>query len=443
MGFLRFSLALLSTLVLTAQAQRDLAFHVGAGCAFSNYTTLQAVDASGAGSPPTKGAVLSYRLQLEMGLGSGVYVLHFTQFNLPDDDLVRLQGEGARGGSVILSGSNTTGGFYATPVVGDEVTIELWKTNGAPTSSSSSCRGFEIDGLRFAPQKAAEAAQEKDLAVGLPSVLESATVETTSNSTNPEHNDESICGTDESVEAVCLEAAGTAADLVMYQKARSVARLTIRKNSNIVAFCTGWLLGCEGHLITNQHCIGNWMDALNTGVEFFAEAQTCSAGSSQGTCLTQGSCPGRIAVSSTVLVAVSKELDYALVKLTPDDGSDVSTLLQAVGGYLQLRSTGPKLEETIFIPQHPLGGAKRVAWTVNGKPGRIESLTTDTCGSTDAGYSVDTQDGASGSPVISTTDDTVVALHHCGGCPNGGIPADKLIADFQSKGVLPKCAIAS
>lgn len=443
MSFLRFSFALLSTVGVVAQAQRDLTFHVGAGCAFSNYTTLAAVHASDAASPPTHGAVLSYRLQLEMGLGSGVYVLHFTQFNLPDDDLVRLEGEG---GSVILSGSNTTGAFYATPIVGDGVTIELWKTKGASTSSSASCLGFEIDGLRFAPQKAAEVAQEKDLAVGLPSVLESATVETKSNSSNAAKNDESICGTDESVEAVCLEIAGTAEDLVMYQKARSVARLTIRKDNSMVAFCTGWLLGCEGHLITNQHCIGNWMDALNTGVEFFAEAQTCSAGSnsgSEGTCRTQGSCPGRIAVSSTVLVAVSKELDYALVKLTPDDGSDVSSLLQSVGGYLQLRSTGPKLEETIFIPQHPLGGAKRVAWTVNGKPGRIESLTTDTCGSTDAGYSVDTQDGASGSPVISMTDDTVVALHHCGGCPNGGIPSDKLIADFQSKGVLPKCAVAS
>jgi V8-like Glu-specific endopeptidase len=34
---------------------------------------------------------------------------------------------------------------------------------------------------------------------------------------------------------------------------------------------------------------------------------------------------------------------------------------------------------------------------------------------------LDTQGGSSGSPVYRDSDDKLVGLHHCGGCPNSGM----------------------
>uniref|UniRef100_M4BIM0 Serine protease n=2 Tax=Hyaloperonospora arabidopsidis (strain Emoy2) TaxID=559515 RepID=M4BIM0_HYAAE len=209
----------------------------------------------------------------------------------------------------------------------------------------------------------------------------------------------------------------------------------------VIAYCTGWLLGCEGHLITNQHCIGNSQDALNTKVEFLAQSTSCSM---NDTCDSRGECPGPIGVASTTLVAVSEELDYALVRLGINDSvANYSGLYEKTNGYLQLRSSGAVLKEPIYIPQHPLGYGKRIAWLHKGQPGRIESLTVTECRKDDVGYYIDTQEGASGSPILATSDHQVIAMHHCGGCLNGAIPAQSIIEDLAAKGVLPNCSVAT
>ncbi|POM70225.1 LOW QUALITY PROTEIN: hypothetical protein PHPALM_13366 [Phytophthora palmivora] len=46
------------------------------------------------------------------------------------------------------------------------------------------------------------------------------------------------------------------------------------------------------------------------------------------------------------------------------------------------------------------------------------------------------------SPIIATSDNNVIALHHCGGCLNGAIPVQSLIEDLTSKGALPNCSVA-
>ncbi|RLN32542.1 hypothetical protein BBO99_00009111 [Phytophthora kernoviae] len=407
---------------------QEVSMLVGAGCKFSNYTGL----------PKATPSEPSYRLQLDPGLGKGIYVLHFTQFNLPDADVLVLRSPDTQHTSpqvTVLSGKNATGKFYSAAIPGDGVVLELYKAATPDKANSSSCRGFEVSGLLFSPKELVEEASRLKTAVGVPASNNSNT-----NSSNNVINNESICGTDESVEAACAPSATNNEEgAVMFTRSQAVARLSIIKENGMeIAYCTGWLLGCDGHLITNQHCIGDAQDALNTKVEFLAESSSCG---SNDTCDKRGGCPGPVGVLSTTLVAVSEDLDYALVRLAANTSANFSELYAKTGGYLQFRESGPVLEEKIYIPQHPLGYGKRIAWLYKGEPGRIESLTVTDCRNDDVGYYVDTQEGSSGSPIVGVSDNSVVALHHCGGCLNGGIPGPSIVADLTAKGVLPACAV--
>uniref|UniRef100_A0AAV1VAB5 Serine protease n=1 Tax=Peronospora matthiolae TaxID=2874970 RepID=A0AAV1VAB5_9STRA len=335
---------------------------------------------------------------------------------------------------------NATGNFHSTAISGNGVVLELFKTPVSDQSSSTSCRGFTVDRLLFTPKELVDEAQHLQVAVKVPLTNLSNTTDTNDN----DHiNNESLCGADESVEAACAPSATNSAEgAIMLAKSQPVARLSIIKdNGMVIAYCTGWLLGCEGHLITNQHCIGNNQDALNTKVEFLAQSTSCKGGE---TCDSQGGCPGPIGVTSPTLVAVSEELDYAVVRLGINDSiADYSGLYEKTSGYLQFRASGAVPKESIYIPQHPLGYGKRIAWLYNGQPGRVESLTVTECREDDVGYYIDTQEGASGSPILGTSDHNVIAMHHCGGCLNGGIPAQSIIKDLTTKGVLPKCSVAT
>ncbi|DAZ95555.1 TPA: hypothetical protein N0F65_005871 [Lagenidium giganteum] len=425
------------TAVQVAAVSQESGLLLGVGCGLADYDKLPTVSSDGDLASWTP----SYRVLQDSGAGSGVLTLHFSRFQLPPEDFVLLRSSSVDrlSSSVqVLYGHNNTGAFYAFPIQGSGFVVEFFKkarpSSTAPASSAS-CVGFEIDGVRFTPKEDSETLLE-----GLPTPTPGTLVALTApaNASRERTQSESICGEDESQEAVCAATKAGTNGAAMVAHSAAVARLVIRKNNNLnIAYCTGFLLGCEGHVLTNQHCIGNWLDALNTAVEFHAEAATCGPTES---CESRAACPGRTQISSTQLVAVSKDLDYALVRLVPAYSSQA--LLTQVGGYLQLRASGPRLGEEVYIPQYPLGWGKRIAWTADGKPGRIESLTTSECGGSDAGYYVDTQEGSSGSPVIAQSDNTVVALHHCGGCLNGGIPSQALIADLQLKGVLPRCATA-
>lgn len=428
-------------LLVSGAGGKEVPLRFGFGCEFSEYSAM--TNSADPSAP-------SFRLLHDFGLGKGVYTLHFSAFHLPNDDYVLLRAKNVDKSSpdaVVLAGSNSSGNFFSPAIIGDGFIFELYKntTNSAKDAAApTACNGVEVVGMVFAAEKQAEAAQESQLSLGLPQLNDFAEKSAAKNETSTPSDDkdnESVCGTNESQEAVCLEQSSSPEEKAMYNTSRAVARLVIRKDNNMnVAYCTGFLLGCEGHLLTNQHCIRNWLDALNTYIEFFAEASTCGAKE----CDERGSCPGRFGAAKAVLVAVSTDLDYALVKLTSDNDTtmDISTFIGQVGNFLQLRASGPKLHEEIFVPQHPLGQGKRIAWLSNGQSGRIESLTAGECGGKDVGYYVDTEEGSSGSPVVAKSDNTVVALHHCGGCLNGGISSEKLIADLETKGVLPRCAIA-
>ena len=191
------------------------------------------------------------------------------------------------------------------------------------------------------------------------------------------------------------------------------SRATLRILNEGRAHCTGWLVGDEGHILTNYHCIQTQWGANNMRFEAMAEGATC-----QTNCASARRCPGTsIHTTPATLIKTggSIEKDYTLLQLSPEDRkAAVSTY-----GYLKLRRSGPVLGERIYIPQHPRGWGKRIAMK-DGKDWAtvIDVNTTDFngCGLGQVGYKADTQGGSSGSPVIGLEDHAVIGIHHCGGC---------------------------
>lgn len=232
---------------------------------------------------------------------------------------------------------------------------------------------------------------------------------------------EAICTSDDKEWAKCYD--GT----TMYNKSKAVCRLLINGSSA----CTGWLLGSEGHVMTNNHCIGSQTDANNTDFEFMAEGATCTT-----SCSSWLACPGTVVASSGTLVKTSTTLDYSLVLLP--------TNVTATYGYLQLRNAIPTVGERIYIPQHPSAKGKMLAVNSDADSGyaKIYSTNESPCmgGPGDIGYYADTEGGSSGSPVLAYSDHLVVALHHCANCPNRGVPIPSIITDLGT--LIPANAVS-
>ncbi|ETW05774.1 hypothetical protein H310_03458 [Aphanomyces invadans] len=152
---------------------------------------------------------------------------------------------------------------------------------------------------------------------------------------------ESACNTDESKNLVCYQ------DMEKAKVAKSAAVARLRIGSN---WCTGWLFGSEGHLITNNHCINNEDAASRTTVELAAIAPGCADS------VSQGSHPGVIASTSVTLILNDVKLDFALVKLNLVNGFDLKPF-----GYLQASQTPVQVNDTAYIMGHPYGKPRRIA----------------------------------------------------------------------------------
>jgi V8-like Glu-specific endopeptidase len=328
--------------------------------------------------------------------GATYIALHFADIGLAAGDrLVISDPLGSQSYTLRGRGKLDAGTFWARHIKGDTVLIELIprlmpdKPQAAPelatTKAGQAFHGFVVDQY---------AAGFVDL--GQP---------------------KAICGTDDKENAICYSSSHPNE----YNTARAVARLLIAGSS----LCTGWLVSADNLLLTNEHCISSNTTALNTDYEFMAEAPTCGSSNCQ-LCY-----PGTV-FSGGTLIKDSANLDYALIEIT--SGNPAATY-----GYMTIDNRRVTAGEQIYIPQHPGGRAKELGIfsSASQDPGgvcTVYSTSEPPCsgsGYTDVGYYCDTEGGSSGSPVLTSANDKVVALHHCALCPNRGVPIDLVYAEIS------------
>nr|AIG55507.1 secreted protein [Thraustotheca clavata] len=220
-----------------------------------------------------------------------------------------------------------------------------------------------------------------------------------------------------------------------YQSSQAVARVFIGGTT----LCTGWLIGSEGHLITSNHCVSSQAEALVTQVEMHAECASCADPNNN----VQLACKGTVVASSTTFIAGDKSLDFSLLKLNLNAGINLGQY-----GYLKARDGPPVVNEKVWLAGYPQANPKRIAIATQGSPtGSIVAINTETCKIQQATYQLDTLVGSSGSPVMSSIDNTVVALHSCGDCTayggsNSGTQMANILTYLRNNGIpIPANAI--
>jgi hypothetical protein len=332
--------------------------------------------------------------------GATYIALHFASFDLAAGDvLVISDPAGNQRYSMRGRGKLDAGTFWARHIKGDTAVIELIARRGPDSQEMEVARragtnkGFVVDEY---------AAGFVDLGTAQP---------------------KAICGADDKENAICYASSHS----TEYNTARAVARLLIAGSS----LCTGWLVSSDSLLVTNEHCISSNTTALNTDYEFMAEAPNCGDSNCQ-LCY-----PGDV-YSGGTLLQDSANLDYALVDITSGNPASIY-------GYMQIDNRDAIPGEQIYIPQHPGGRAKELGIfsTDSSDPAgvcTVYSISEPPCsgsGYSDVGYFCDTEGGSSGSPVLSTSSNKVIALHHCALCPNRGVPIDLVYAEIS--GFLGSC----
>ncbi len=222
--------------------------------------------------------------------------------------------------------------------------------------------------------------------------------------------EESVCGSDESRDAVCYRSA----DPVAYTRSKAIARLLI----NGTELCTGWRVGNKNRMLTNNHCFDDSANAYETEVWFNYQCATCGG--------FQVFRPTK--VWGDKVLATEHVLDFTL--FTVENFRSVQKF-----GHLTLDTTRPVRGQELYVPQHPAGEPTRIAGRRGERAGTCAVADPAFDGyaqDSDVSYYCDTEGGSSGSPVLSRKTNKVVALHHFGGCPNSGVRADLLNAKLRS-----------
>ncbi len=222
--------------------------------------------------------------------------------------------------------------------------------------------------------------------------------------------EESVCGADESSDAVCYRSA----DPVAYTRSKAIARLLI----NGTELCTGWRVGTKNRMLTNNHCFSTSATAYETEVWFNYQCATCGG--------FEVFRPTK--VWGDKVLATEHILDYTL--FTVSDFRSVQKF-----GHLTLDTARPGKGQELYVPQHPAGEPTRIAGRSGERAGTCAVADPAFDGyaqNSDVSYYCDTEGGSSGSPVLSRKTNKVVALHHFGGCPNSGVRADLLNAKVRS-----------
>ncbi|CAK4066281.1 unnamed protein product [Aphanomyces euteiches] len=321
--------------------------------------------------------------------------VHFSHLNLADGDAIRVSTDKQH--QVIRSGQTA-------PLLSDrlegkgEVTIEY-----APSGSSHGSKAFVIDYILQRNQRRIAKRQN-------------------------------ICGVKPAWEpALCYAAKGPEHE-ARYKVAQAVSRMSIKGGEGAG---TGFLIGCEGWFLTNEHNVETQADVSGASYEFGAE---CACGDKKNN--ESLACNGKYVVKGNAkLHAVNKQLDYSLLQFDKRYWNDLKRF-----GYMKIRRSGAVLGDEFYMPQHPLAQPLQIVSTTNNgtKTSILSMSLKNECGDNQLGYYADSEGGASGSPVIATADNLVIGLHHCGGCMNAAYSTKEIFDDIEkalakSGTAIPKC----
>ena len=330
-------------------------------------------------------------------------VFEFSKFDLAPGDWVEVRhpyGEQVH----VYSGlgfKDKGGDFITKTILGPEAVIELYSTNPSNTHY-----GYKIE-------RVSRGFSEAELKKMYP-------------------DNKAICGTDDKLDAKCFETSHPE----VYEKSKATVRIMMDGD----ALCTGWLVSCENHLITNNHC--SWdgdfdSQAKLDRMEFQFMYQRPACGS--GTATVEYSFMSGTFLENDVYV------DYTLIK-APAGEDPVADY-----GYINIDNRLADIDEQMFIVNHPGGVPKQISLYsthAEDQSGLCEvyTVTADPCitGATvdEVGYYCDTEGGSSGSPVLSLGTLKAIALHHCANCPNRGLRIQDVWNENQAGAhPLPPCTL--
>ena len=332
--------------------------------------------------------------------------VHFSEFDIPSGSYVEVRSaDGTQvhrygGQNESLKTKNASEGdngidrFSALSILGDAAVVEYF-----PGSSGSEDYRIKIDHIMQGyPQHEVELMMQANQWDGLET--------------------RSTCGVNERRDVQCWANSHP----TEFERTRPVARLLI----NGSGLCTAWRVGSDNHMFTNEHCIGSQSELSNTEVWFNYQRTSCNGNSNEPTTIVTGQ----------TLLKSDYTLDYTL--FTVNNFSTITSF-----GHFGLDVRDAISQEQIYIPQHGSGNPKELSIESDQNTGgvcRIDDVLANGRGTnTDMGYMCDTIGGSSGSPVLATSSNKVLALHHFGGCNNQGVRIANIWPEVSSffGGVIP------
>ena len=228
---------------------------------------------------------------------------------------------------------------------------------------------------------------------------------------------ESVCGAWDFEDVVCYQ--GDAAKWANVMA--SVGVMSVGSNPTTGLWCSGSNVSPSNAILTNDHCVGT--NCLGAEFVFKFYNQAC-AGGYNPTGDWQSFRGDQVLANSPLggCTATPTTLDFTLCSVQGDPA--------ATFGWVTPDPVPVTNGEPLYIVQHPDGRPHEI--THGGGADVFVSGVNLYYDET-----LDTQGGSSGSPVFRDSDDKLVGLHHCGGCPNGGMMMSEIypiIAPFIDTG---------
>lgn len=131
-----------------------------------------------------------------------------------------------------------------------------------------------------------------------------------------------------------------------FDRSRPVARLVIGGRS----LCTGWRVGADNKMFTNNHCVETAGELASTEVWFNYQQKSCNGSTREAV----------VKVTGNQFFKTDYTLDYTLFSV-----NDFSSISQF--GYLGLDVRDALQGERIYIPQHGSGNPKRARYRVRSR----------------------------------------------------------------------------